>query len=456
MGYRKLQTELRGDTGVIMINSISEHKAILKIVRQNRIDFAEKLYAFATFMSLIWQYCTVIYYPVLRSSISSLVTVADLLIWALACLNLAVEKKNIKRQIKIVLPAFILFMFLAVKLIISGNFSNDYFAPSRALYQIYSLVYVLFWGLSFRLLSTKIKKKLLFGFYIVLTVTVIPSFFHVFRFKDAIRDGGPYYGIIDFQYIYSVIPLIGITIVTLFCGKIDKKLRLIMVFMVVLNVAVILVSNFVTAVMFICFTIVFSFLIAKKVQFKKMLKVMVVVLLIGFIFRNLIAELFFALENSNAFSVVMQHRLHDIGNIFASGELGWSFMARIELMENSWHTFLQNPVFGVPFNKSGRDILGYHETWFTLLGYGGILGLILLSISVRAYLSFVTKYMGSKFYVKAYLMMLVVVFLLSFFNPILTKSILMIALGLMPTLDCLYVSNSHKEEEEKCKKIKFH
>lgn len=206
MGYRKLQTELRGDTGVIMINSISEHKAILKIVRQNRIDFAEKLYAFATFMSLIWQYCTVIYYPVLRSSISSLVTVADLLIWALACLNLAVEKKNIKRQIKIVLPAFILFMFLAVKLIISGNFSNDYFAPSRALYQIYSLVYVLFWGLSFRLLSTKIKKKLLFGFYIVLTVTVIPSFFHVFRFKDAIRDGGPYYGIIDFQYIYSVIP----------------------------------------------------------------------------------------------------------------------------------------------------------------------------------------------------------------------------------------------------------
>ncbi len=148
-------------------------------------------------------------------------------------------------------------MFLAVKLIISGNFSNDYFAPSRALYQIYSLVYVLFWGLSFRLLSTKIKKKLLFGFYIVLTVTVIPSFFHVFRFKDAIRDGGPYYGIIDFQYIYSVIPLIGITIVTLFCGKIDKKLRLIMVFMVVLNVAVILVSNFVTAVMFICFTIVF-------------------------------------------------------------------------------------------------------------------------------------------------------------------------------------------------------
>ena len=160
MGYRKLQTELRGDTGVIMINSISEHKAILKIVRQNRIDFAEKLYAFATFMSLIWQYCTVIYYPVLRSPVSSLVTVADLFVWAISWIYLTIEKKDLRKQIKVAL--------LAVKLALANGYSNDYLSPSRSIYQIYSLIYALFWGLAMRLLSSQIKRKLLFYFYIAL------------------------------------------------------------------------------------------------------------------------------------------------------------------------------------------------------------------------------------------------------------------------------------------------
>ena len=163
-----MQTELRGDTGVIMINSISEHKAILKIVRQNRIDFAEKLYAFATFMSLIWQYCTVIYYPVLRSPVSSLVTVADLFVWAISWIYLTIEKKDLRKQIKVVLPAFVLFALLAVKLALANGYSNDYLSPSRSIYQIYSLIYALFWGLAMRLLSSQIKRKLLFYFYIAL------------------------------------------------------------------------------------------------------------------------------------------------------------------------------------------------------------------------------------------------------------------------------------------------
>lgn len=419
-----------------MTSSISGYKTVLKKVRQSRIDFAEKLYAFATFMSLIWQYCTVIYYPVLRSPVSSLVTVADLFVWAISWIYLTIEKKDLRKQIKVVLPAFVLFALLAVKLALANGYSNDYLSPSRSIYQIYSLIYALFWGLAMRLLSSQIKRKLLFYFYIALTITVIPSFFYVFQFKDAIRDENPCYGIIDFQYIYSVIPLVGITIVTLICGKADKRMRLVMLLMVLTNTAIILVSNFATAVMFICFTIFFSLLIAKKVKLKKLLIVSLILFLIILLFRNLIAEIFFALENSNMFSVVMQHRLHDIGNIFAGGDLGWSFLARINLMNYSWQAFLKNPIVGVSFDST--NILGFHDTWFTLLGYGGIVGFVLLSLSVVLYLRLITKKMESKYYAKAYLLMLLVVLLLSFFNPILSKSILMISLGIMPALSCFF------------------
>ncbi len=436
-----------------MTSSISGYKTVLKKVRQSRIDFAEKFYAFATFMSLIWQYCTVIYYPFVRSAISSFVTIADLLIWALAWVLLTIQKRDIKIQLKVVLPVIILFVLLLVKLVQAGSYSNDYFAPSRSIYQMYSLIYALFFGLAFRLLSDKTKRKLLFYFYIILTVTVLPSFVYVFIFKDAIRDEAPFYGIIDFQYIYSVIPLVGITIIILICGKLNKQLRLVMLLMVLTNTAIILVSNFATAMMFICFTVLLGLLIAKKVKLKKLLIAAIILLLAVILFRNLIAEIFFALERSNIFSVVMKHRLHDIGSIFSGEDFGWSFIARFNLMNYSWQAFLKNPIFGVSFDSA--NILGFHDTWFTLLGYSGIVGLVLVIITVALYLRLVTKQMENKYYAKSYLLMLSVVLLLSFFNPILSKSILMIALGIMPALSCYFEPDTKIEKSKRGKNVKY-
>lgn len=422
---------------------IADAKLKPKIVSQRvskQQKSAERFYAFTAFMSLIWQYCTVIYYPIMRSPLATLVTALDLFLWGIAWLQLTISKHAFQRQFFIVCPALILFLFLVCKLIIAGNYSNAYCAPSRAVYQIYSLIYALLWGSAFRLLSQTNQKKIVLYFYLALAITVLPSYLYVYKFKDAIRNESPYYGIIDFQYIYSVIPLIGMTIVLLIRCKLSKELRFVMSFMVLSNIGIIIISNFATAMVFICMTVFFSLLLAKNINLKKMFGFIVVLLLVIFICRKGIGKIFFMLETNDMFSVVMQHRLHDIGKILYEGELGWSFIARFNLMFISLDTFIKNPIFGVSFDYGDAVVLGFHDTWVTLLGYGGLFALFLVASSIILFLKSIVKTIHNKYFIKLCLSMLLIVLCLSFFNPILTKSILMISLGIMPSLDCVYKS----------------
>ena len=248
----------------------------------------------------------------------------------------------------------------------------------------------------------------------------------------------------DFQYIYAVIPLIGLTVIALLRGNVNKKMRVVMTFMVISNAGIVLISNFATAMVLMCLSIFLGLIFTKKMRFVYVVFTLVFIGILAILLRQPLAEIVTAIGNSSIFGDVMKRRLYDISKLLKGDGVGWSFTARIILMEGSWHSFLQNPILGISFDYSGRNVLGFHETWITLLGYGGIVGFVFVVITLINYYRYQNKCIKNTYFMNAYFSILLVVIILSFLNPIITKSNLMITVGIMPILS-IYFAPRKKE-----------
>lgn len=408
----------------------------------NKLDFQ---YAIIICISLVLQFGTIVYYSYMRSFLATIVAIVDLGMWGAFWIYYSNKKNILFNQLKIVLPIVLLAMIIAVRILFASGYEKEH-SPVRALYHMYSIVYAILIGCSAKTLPKVLQKKILFVFYLICFLTVLPSYFYVlFVSKDAIRDEAQLYGIIDFQYIYSVIPLIGITLSMLLHAKVKGRIKIVMWLMVISNTGIILLSNFATAIGMLLIAVFLAVIYRKKQSLGKFS--IVIICFVGLIFlcRGLLVDLCIWLsKQTDVFSIVMIHRIQDIAQLLSGDGFGPAFSERIYLMNNSWNSFLRGPIFGVDYNGlRGYLDLGYHETWVTLLAYSGVVGLILVLTTFFLYFKVIRKRIKNKYFKNIYFLMLAPVFILSFFNPIFSKSVMLIPLLVMPMMESISNTNNN-------------
>ncbi len=430
---------------------IENRKSLIK----KRSEYNAESFCFGLMIfSFTFQFVTIIYQ--LFGGLSVIFTAAEIVLWGIGWLWISIEKKKFEKHIGIILPCILLFGMLCLKILIANGLDDSYYSPTKSLYQIFSLLYTLMLGCCVMQLSDKYKYLLLKYIYIMFILTVLPSYIYVLDFPDAIRNQVSKYGIIDFQYIYSVIPFIGLTISALRRGNIRRGMRALMSIMVIVNSGIILLSNFATAMIILLFTILIALISPKRISIRRIIIVALLVILFIFLLREQIAALLFKLADISFFGTVMKHRLQDIARFLQGVSVGYSFTARIKLMSYSFESFLKSPIFGASFGGTGFGTFGFHETWVTVLAYSGILGFVAIVLSIALFLRYVKKNSRSLYFHKLFLLMLLVYLLLSVLNPMMTKSPLMMCWTIMPMLGIFFKSKGGKRASLKSvRKVKY-
>lgn len=396
----------------------------------------ETLFFAATIISIVWQFCTLV-----NSLLSSsLISMGVLCLWYVSAVWLLVEKKKLGEAVFIMFPAMIMIFYVGIKFVLSGGSVNtsDFWSPFKPFYLTYTFCHGVIFGFTVFFLPRYRKVQLLNVTLLILAVTPIPSYYYVMKFSDAIRDGVGGWGLISFSYIYAVVPLLGLLMIALKFGKCKGISKWLIAICLVVNTGIIVLANFATAFLMAFLALGIGLVFTRKSTVLKFATAALALIVAVLILRHQIADVIVSVSDMKWFSEVMEKRLLDVADVLNGGSGGSSFGSRLDLMSGAIESFVQYPILGIPYQYINSDTIGFHETWFSLLAYSGVVGLVLTLSTFGLFFRATLMKSASSIFKNGYFMMVIVVVVMSFLNPMIAKSNLMMLLAVMPLFSVMF------------------
>ena len=363
-----------------------------------------------------------------------------------------ISQKGKKRLFVNLLPAVIYAIYCFVKVLLGGNFTDDFWNPFQLIVRAVSLILCVIMVQVAIYLPTNWKKVVLKLFLVLGTVTVIPSLIYVQSFSDAVRDGYGGFGNINFGYIYATIPLLLMSLFVL-KTKSSKNRAWILIYFV-FNFTIITLSNFATAFVSMIIGLVFILLYDYKVKLKRLILILLLCAVAVFILREQIANLCYIIADTDFFSPIMHKRIVAIGDFLVGHGGGSSFENRFVLMNISWKSFLKYPIFGIPASEFGEGTVGLHETWMTQLGTTGLVGTGLLLITFTLLIKNVFAVMKTPQCKAAYKFILFFCVILGFLNPLAMRDVFIALFVIIPLYDT-FITTKNLHDRKEIKHDKF-
>jgi len=351
----------------------------------------------------------------------------------LFCAVLFLMKKNAKSAFLNLIPATLLLIFFAIKLVLGGNFEFGFYMPINAFFQVYNIFFTVMLAHVVIHFTNWQKRKLFYYVVIILTLTVIPSMIHLISDPNIIRYQREGFALINMTILHALVPMVGIVFFLILQKRGNAKIW----FLFALGTIVLFMANFTIALsmLLFCFLCVIVLRFAKKT--KKVVALFAIVIISVFVLRIPIALFIEEVSRLPLFSPITQARMIDIANLLRTGYLGRAFTNRFVLQDLSIDSFLANPLFGISFRDYGEATLGLHETWFTFAAIGGIFGLLLLLWTLVHMTKDVSKSIKSRRAKQVFWLMILVVFVFSFANPMFSKSTLFGLFAIIPCVDAV-------------------
>lgn len=219
-----------------------------------------------------------------------------------------------------------------------------------------------------------------------------------------------------------------------------KSLTLIL--FTVLGITVILMSQYMTALLFL----LIGYFLVSITKYSKVKRIMF--LIVGFIlFFNLymfLPDIFDMLGFSDL--EMLSRRLDEVTSL-ASGSMqdASDFSSRIELSLTSLKTFSENILFGIGhkynyhFGRMLANGVGMHAEWFDWLAIYGLFSILLFSYLIKGV---------SKLHIKESIATIMFLFL-GFFNPVLSFQIIYIVYYLVPILRIIFLKSDVYENKRR-------
>ena len=322
------------------------------------------------------------FYP-LKAIIPSIIIIPIYFIWLIiSCIS------DRSYLFKLISKTYILIYFIlwiTIRVILSNNIDFSYFGMINVIISfvnlfIYYSIYIFISNID---LSQ--KRKLILSILIFLIVTNILSIYYVTKDENAIRyaKSNLYFGVGDFELVYSVVLLIPILI---FCSykyfkNIKIGIRRILIIEIIVSIILILKANYMTAIVMTVYMIPCVIYLGKNNKILKFFMFQIFILLGVFIIKNLIIEAcLYIINNTSIFSEIINTKIMAIANFLSGGGAVDTIDNRMELSNISFNTFINNPLIGVDFSQYGRTVIGSHATWVDSLARFGIIGVSIIIV----------------------------------------------------------------------------
>lgn len=201
----------------------------------------------------------------------------------------------------------------------------------------------------------------------------------------------------------------------------------------VLGIAVILMSQYMTALMFL----LIGYFLVSIIKYSKIKRTMFIIIgtVLFFNLYMFLPDIFDMLGFSDL--EMLSRRLDEVTSL-ASGSIqdASDFSSRIELSSVSLKTFSENILFGIGhkynyhFGRMHANGAGMHAEWFDLLAIYGMFAIFLFSYLIKG---------ASRLHITKNIAAIMFLFL-GFFNPILSFQILSLVYYLVPILHIVFYS----------------
>lgn len=231
---------------------------------------------------------------------------------------------------------------------------------------------------------------------------------------------------------------------SLFIWKMKKNL-----FFLVFSVALIIMVFFsqVTFAVLLAVTLAFGVIFCGKRGMKTIVMSLFLLILALCILVSMEEILSFMIQVSDAVGLnFLSIKLTDLKMLLVYGSAVGDASARGELYFQSLRTFMRSPIIGLlAGGKRGLDSIGYHSDFFDILGTFGLVGLIIMIISIGKYFGFLQRV---KTDAKRDLEIIMVGFVALFvFNPVLNSPQIFVGAFLYPLLGAKYCQIESKSKK---------
>ena len=280
----------------------------------------------------------------------------------------------------LLLVGFNIFIFL--RIIFSGNYSFNYFAPINIGIRFFLLLegYSIYLFLKrYQNINRKRIKYLMSIIKISLIIDILISFYYInFLSPTLIRNASRYklLGLGDFELMYAL----SFCLVAFWAVKEKKKMFFMITF--IFFGLIILKSNIVTScviyILAILLCIVFNF--EKKQKFI-LLNIGILFLLFFQIIKKILVEILKELSQSDFFYFAMKKKIIAVSNLLQGDFSNIDTLnLRYKLILRSLNTFKENLLLGVNYKEVRAGVIGGHAGWFDLLAQFGIFGCFIIKI----------------------------------------------------------------------------
>ena len=298
-------------------------------------------------------------------------------------------------------------------------------------------------GLFFLIYDNEKKGELLiFLVVLISTITAVTTILGVMQYPLAVRDLGKGDYLTDAtKYLYRRMNIAGwsqmygmvfvLPSIITFYKKNHSKILVLS--LVVCEISIIF-SQLTFAMLLSVFVIFFSiFKPSRKKRYSVLEMIFIEVILLSILFLEEIIKFASGFVQSFGFSTLSM-KLLDLYHLIAMGRSVGDAAARFDLYSVSLHTFFEYPIGGAFLaGMRSKDLVAYHSEFFDLLGYFGILGLILMVIFSTKYVRLMNKksLKDSKYILCLLFLAFIAIFI---FNPVFYSPQIFLGTFLLPSL----------------------
>lgn len=333
-----------------------------------------------TFFLILLQF----FYPI-STLLPNLIQIPVFIVWIILVGSLS---KSFAEILKKTILLYFFFFLILLRIILSGNISNDYFTPIKILIEIFQIIVAYSLYLFMKNFHSKKKRFVVNLIVNSIIISVVFSLFYViFVDPQAIRNTQRSYlwGVGDFQLMYAISIFIGPYTYLAFKNKNKKEM-----FFCSLLWLCLLKCNLVTSLVIAILSLVLTILSHSK---NKLINnsIFCFIIMLVLILRTKIANILFKIANSSFLYWSTQEKIIAIANLLIGGDELDTLSSRFDLMQQSWSSFLENPIFGINYKNYRSGVIGQHAQWIDELARLGLVGTTFLIYIIAKYLSEVYK-----------------------------------------------------------------
>lgn len=225
-----------------------------------------------------------------------------------------------------------------------------------------------------------------------------------------------------------------------------KKSFFFLVFSIILGVM--MIFSQITFAVLLMMALAFGIIILRKSDMKTIIISLIALVAVLLTLANLEGILTFVIRVFDAIGLdFLSTKLNDLQTLLLYGSAVGDASARGELYGRSFDTFVENPIVGLLIGgEAGLSNIGYHSDFFDMMGTFGLVGLIIMIISISKYFGFLRK---TKFDTKRELMIIMIGFVALFvFNPVLNSPQIFAGAFLYPILAAKYCQTEAKNRKK--------